>query len=84
MFDAFLVDLAKSGLGALLIVDEAHSLPPATMEQIVEIASLHSNRDRLLQFLLAGQPAVGPPSEALARRTAGAPMMPMRVDASIP
>jgi general secretion pathway protein A len=72
MFDAFLVELKASGLSALLIVDEAHSLPAATMEQIVEIASLHSNRDRLLQFLLAGQPAVG-----------GAPMLPAPVDATI-
>ncbi len=42
-----------------MIIDEAHSLPQATMEQIVEIASLESNRHKVLQFLLAGQPAVG-------------------------
>lgn len=83
MFEAFLVDLKTSGLGALLIVDEAHRLPVATMEQIVEISSLPSNRDRRLQFLLAGQPAVGLPSEALARRTGGAPMMPAPVAATI-
>jgi general secretion pathway protein A len=42
-----------------MIIDEAHSLPPATMDQIVEIAALESNRGKVLQFLLAGQPAVG-------------------------
>ncbi len=53
----------------MLIVDEAHSLPPATKEQVIEIASLASNRDRVLQFLLAGQPALG-----------GAPMLPSLAD----
>ena len=56
---------AKPGDGAVVIVDEAHSLPPATKQQVIEIASLASNRDHVLQFLLAGQPAVG-----------GAPMVP--------
>lgn len=59
MFDRFLVQLRVTGGGAVMIVDEAHSLPRATRDQIIEIASLESNRDRLLQFLLAGQPAIG-------------------------
>ena len=59
MFDLFLGRLKETGDGAVLIVDEAHSLPPATKEQVMEIASLESNRDRVLQFLLAGQPALG-------------------------
>lgn len=59
MFDQFLGRLRASGDGAVLIVDEAHSLPPATRDQVLEIASLESNRDRVLQFLLAAQPAVG-------------------------
>ena len=59
MFDQFLGRLRAAGDGAVLIVDEAHSLPPATRDQVLEIASLESNRDRVLQFLLAAQPAVG-------------------------
>ena len=58
-FDDFLRTLQKSQDGALLIIDEAHSLPPATLEQVIEMANLESNRDRVLQFLLAGQPAIG-------------------------
>jgi general secretion pathway protein A len=58
-FDRFLLDLERAKDGAVLIVDEAHSLPPATMDQIVEIAHLESNRGRVLQFLLAGQPVAG-------------------------
>lgn len=59
MFDRFLGQLRATSAGAVMIIDEAHSLPRATKEQIIEIASLESNRDRLLQFLLAGQPAIG-------------------------
>lgn len=69
MFDEFLGRLRASSGGAVLIVDEAHSLPQATKEQVIEIASLDSNRDRVLQFLLAAQPALG-----------GAPTLPTLVD----
>lgn len=69
LFDAFLGRLSASGDGAVLIVDEAHSLPPATKDQVIEIASLDSNRDRVLQFLLAAQPSVG-----------GAPTLPELAD----
>ncbi len=58
-FDQFLAELHEANDTALMIIDEAHSLPPATMEQIVEIASLGSNRHKVLQFLLAGQPTAG-------------------------
>ena len=43
----------------LLIIDEAHSLPPATLDQVIEMVTLESNRHKVLQFLLAGQPAIG-------------------------
>ena len=58
-FDEFLNALHESGDGALLIIDEAHSLPPATLEQVIEMVNLESNRHKVLQFLLAGQPAIG-------------------------
>jgi general secretion pathway protein A len=69
LFDEFLERLKTTADGAVLIVDEAHSLPPATKEQVMEIASLASNHDRVLQLLLAGQPALG-----------GAPMLPSHAD----
>jgi general secretion pathway protein A len=59
MFDAFLTRLRDSHDGAVVIVDEAHCLPPATKQQVIDIASLASDRGRVLQFLLAGQPAIG-------------------------
>jgi len=69
LFDEFLGHLQSSKTGAVLIVDEAHSLPPASKEMVVEIASLPSNRDNTLQILLAGQPAIG-----------GGPLLPAGVD----
>ena len=58
-FNGFLEQLRTSSEGAVMIVDEAHSLPPATLEQMIELACLDANHDRVVQFLLAGQPAVG-------------------------
>lgn len=58
MLDEFLLRLRSSKDGAVLIIDEAHSLPPATVEQIVQLAALESNREKVLQILLAGQPSV--------------------------
>ena len=58
-FDEFLLALHEAHDGAILIIDEAHRLPPATLEQVIEIANLESNRPKVMQFLLAGQPAGG-------------------------
>ena len=55
MLDAF---LGASRNGAVLIVDEAQSLPAATVEQIIALAARDGNRERSLQIVLAGQPAV--------------------------
>jgi general secretion pathway protein A len=71
-FNDFLGRLCSTGEGAVMIIDEAHSLPPETKEQVIEIASLQANRDRVLQILLAGQPAIG-----------GRPMFSTRADQSL-
>lgn len=57
MLDQFLLRLRSSNDGVVLIIDEAHSLPPATVDQIVQLAALESNREKVLQMLLAGQPS---------------------------
>ena len=59
IFDQFLARLTAASDGAVLIVDEAHCLPPATKEQVLEIAALSANHDRVLQLVLAGQPSLG-------------------------
>ena len=58
-FNEFLNRLQATNEGAVMIVDEAHSLPPDTRDQIVEIAALETNHGNVMQFLLAGQPAIG-------------------------
>ncbi len=58
LLDDFLMTLRSSEDGAVLIIDEAHSLPAATVAQIVQLAAPESNREKVLQILLAGQPPV--------------------------
>ena len=58
LLDAFLMRLRASHDDAVLIIDEAHSLPAATVEQIVQLTALESNGERVLQIVLAGQPSV--------------------------
>lgn len=59
MLNQFLLDLRSSKDGAVLIIDEAHSLPAATVEQVATVSSLESNRECVLQIVLAGQPSRG-------------------------
>lgn len=59
ILDTFLSGLSASKGCAVLIVDEAQSLPAATVEQIISIATMETNREKSLQIVLAGQPAVG-------------------------
>ena len=59
LLGAFLSSQDGSRGGVVLIVDEAQSLPPATVEQILALVSMDANRDKSLQIVLAGQPAVG-------------------------
>ena len=83
LFERFLGELHQADDRAVMIIDEAHCLPPATMEQIVEIASLDANRDRVLQFLLAGQPTAGGvtlPSLGDTRLTVRARLLPLERD----
>jgi general secretion pathway protein A len=84
MLDEFLTRLKSGKDGAVLIVDEAHSLPAATVEQLVQLAALESNREKVLQILLAGQPSVtgGPtlPKALDERLTTRAKLLPLERD----
>ena len=84
MLDEFLMRLRSSKDGAVLIIDEAHSLPSATVEQVVQLAALASNREKVLQVLLAGQPSVtgGPtlPRALDERLTTRAKLLPLERD----
>ena len=58
-FDAlnrFLLETAQEGMTAVLIIDEAQSLKPKTLEQIRLLSNLETEREKLLQIILVGQP----------------------------
>ncbi len=52
----FLLDTNRAGRRALLIVDEAQNLEPATLEEIRLLSNLETSTSKLLQILLFGQP----------------------------
>ena len=62
MLDEFLIQLRSTKDGAVVIIDEAQSLPPATVDEVVALASIESENENVLQILLAAQrpPAAGP------------------------
>jgi general secretion pathway protein A len=51
----FLLSLLPLGASALLIIDEAQSLPLQVLEQVRILSNLETNKDKLLQIVLVGQ-----------------------------
>ena len=45
--------------GAVVIVDEAHSMPVSVVEQLLLLGALEQQREQPLQLLLIGQPVIG-------------------------
>ncbi|HEX9080525.1 MAG TPA: AAA family ATPase [Desulfuromonadaceae bacterium] len=60
----YLVEQNSAGRTVLLVIDEAQNLNPAVLEQIRLISNLETERDKLIQIVLAGQPEL---EEMLAR-----------------
>ena len=52
----FLLSLSTVGASALAVVDEAQNLPAETLEQLRVLTTLETDRQKLLQILLVGQP----------------------------
>ena len=52
----FLLSLAAVGASALVVVDEAQNLKRPVLKQLRELTALESDRQKLLQILLVGQP----------------------------
>src|ERR671915_367245 len=52
----FLLSLLPLRAGALLIIDEAQNLPHQTLEQIRILSNLETDKEKLLQIVLVGQP----------------------------
>ena len=63
---ARLIELYGAGRRVVVLIDEAHAMPEETLEQVRLLSNLESNRHKLLQIVLFGQPeldeALGKPS----------------------
>jgi len=54
--NTFLVEQYRQGTNVVLIVDEAQNLRPEVLEEIRLISNLETERDKLIQIVLMGQP----------------------------
>ncbi|OGW86147.1 MAG: hypothetical protein A3C35_06420 [Omnitrophica bacterium RIFCSPHIGHO2_02_FULL_46_11] len=52
----FLLEEFHRGFNTVLIIDEAQNLAPRALEQIRLLSNLETNREKLLQIVLVGQP----------------------------
>jgi len=52
----FLLDQNIQGKTVVLVIDEAQNLKPDVLEQVRLISNLETERDKLVQIILAGQP----------------------------
>ena len=52
----FLIDQNCRGRTVVLVIDEAQNLEPDVLEQVRMISNLETERDKLIQIILAGQP----------------------------
>lgn len=52
----FLLDVANEGGHVVLIIDEAQNLSPKALEQIRLISNLETEKQKLIQIILVGQP----------------------------
>ncbi len=52
----FLIDAHSKGRKTVLIIDEAQSLSPSVLEQIRLLTNLETNKQKLLQVIMLGQP----------------------------
>ncbi len=51
-----LLEIYAAGRQVVALIDEAHAMPPAALEEIRLLSNLESNRHKLLQIVLFGQP----------------------------
>lgn len=54
----FLLSLLPLGACAMVIVDEAQNLPPQVLEQLRILSNLETDKEKLLQIVLVGQPGL--------------------------
>src|SRR3989338_2289172 len=52
----FLLNESESGNNVILVIDEAQNLKPGQLEQVRLLSNLETEKEKLLQVVLAGQP----------------------------
>ncbi|MBM3246915.1 MAG: AAA family ATPase [Candidatus Omnitrophica bacterium] len=55
-FNKFLLNEAEGGNNVILIIDESQNLKPRQLEQIRLLSNLETEKDKLIQIVLVGQP----------------------------
>ncbi|NOQ88060.1 MAG: AAA family ATPase [Gammaproteobacteria bacterium] len=58
VFMEYLIEEYSKGRSVLLIVDEAQNIKPDALEELRMLSNVNSEKDQLLQVVLAGQPAL--------------------------
>lgn len=58
-FRDFLLEKSLKGKPVVIIVDEAQNLPDETLEELRLLSNLETDKDKLLQIILIGQPELG-------------------------
>lgn len=53
-----LITLYGSGRQVVVLIDEAHAMPTETLEEIRLLSNLESNRHKLMQLVMFGQPEI--------------------------
>ena len=54
--NGFLLDENRAGRTPVLVIDEAQNLDPEVLEQVRLLSNLETERDKLIQIVLVGQP----------------------------
>lgn len=55
----FLLEQRTNGKRVVVVIDEAQGLEPAVLEQLRLLSNLETEREKLLQIILVGQPELG-------------------------
>lgn len=63
-----LLEIYASGRQVVIMIDEAHAMPPETLEEIRLLSNLESNRHKLLHIVLFGQPELDKHLSAMSMR----------------
>ena len=56
LLNEFLIDQLRYGNNVVLLVDEAQNLKPAVLEEVRMLSNLETDREKLIQIILMGQP----------------------------